>query len=487
MSRLGPERDVKLAAVRKRARRANANPVKVVPTMGASKSSDSNETQKSGIAKRYKSLRKGVRYLSGDPIVRILTFGLVVLTFIQLLIDLNDRDEQRAALQEERIYRAWLTLLNTETTDAAKGKSLEFLFSNGESFAGIDLSCETMGRGWNPDTNECENPIRLVNLNLGSPLSKPVVFQDGPTVSGNSLGPAGIRMDPLKKSTVCFGDRLRGTPVDQDSLIEAWDAQRKSTTKRRDSLLESGANFTRANLSGIQFRNSHLSGATFDYSYLDGALLDEVTAEGASFYKTSLNGTLITDSIFDLAYFDIGDLAYASDVEKYFLEMPEKDRVWFGNSRFNKADVTTYGSPVFVGFVNNEMRNAMLSFYSMRTVTDDGAIPLHSKNASSITLSDLSCSYLRRSTNMKIVASKISSTVFGEPPNNDERIDPSSSFWASENALPINFGQQGKPFFSCPNSTETWIDITSEGALDACTLMEPIRRQQSGRSTIHSE
>jgi hypothetical protein len=106
-------------------------------------------------------------------------FFIVVGTAIQIVIDLQDRREEREARRQDSIDQAWTRLLAPAVGNTGKGWALTVLSANEMSLDGVDLSCKSIGR-WDEPTQKCigqvifDGAILLRSTN-GEDLSSPVI------------------------------------------------------------------------------------------------------------------------------------------------------------------------------------------------------------------------------------------------------------------------------------------------------------------------
>lgn len=101
-------------------------------------------------------------------------FGAVLLSYIQLSLELRDRAEDREALQEERTDRYIARLLERAPGNTGKGRAFGALLHTGEFIEGFDLSCEALGV-YNQETLECEAPPEFADIDFDD--------DDGATIS----------------------------------------------------------------------------------------------------------------------------------------------------------------------------------------------------------------------------------------------------------------------------------------------------------------
>lgn len=254
-----------------------------------------DEEQSSRFRDIYVTIRSALIYLEKDPFVRFFVALLFIGTFLQLSIDLVDRRDERAFRAEEREYRrqervarSWSELLNPSTGNSARVRALEFLFSQGESFNGIDLSCEAMQRGWDDENLVCQNPIDLSGLDLSSQRStaSAAFFHDrfDVVVYPDQSWEAGCLAFEADLDEARFlHDQSLGSFQERHPFLLRQD-------EARDAVRATGADFRSAKLSGVRFGNAKMSGANFDAADLRGSFFENADLEAASFDGSNLAG-----------------------------------------------------------------------------------------------------------------------------------------------------------------------------------------------------
>jgi len=89
----------------------------------------------------------------------------VVLTAYQIRQDLADAREERAIRLDNAIDRRWDRLLRPASGNIGKGEALSFLFQQGVSFNGVDLSCQAIGT-YSFSDGICRRSPIFTDLNL---------------------------------------------------------------------------------------------------------------------------------------------------------------------------------------------------------------------------------------------------------------------------------------------------------------------------------
>ena len=77
--------------------------------------------------------------------VGFIALVVTLFTMWQILVDLQDRSQERQQRVEERVERAWNHLIQPIGGNVGKGGSLTTLLTNNVPLDGITLSCETVG------------------------------------------------------------------------------------------------------------------------------------------------------------------------------------------------------------------------------------------------------------------------------------------------------------------------------------------------------
>lgn len=386
------------------------------------------------IKRAYFFARKVVVFLERDPLVRFFVALLFVSTFLQLSIDLIDRRDEREFRAEERVYRkqeqisrSWEALTSPSTSNASKVTALEFLFQNGVSFRGIDLSCETLGRGWDESSLTCRRPLVLTGLDLHSPNSLNINYTTGN--GSNNLTFAEHWLGGCLASDIGMTEPEF---VDATSLNEIdW---RSDFFTRRDKMRASrqigGADFREARLSGVNFFNVNLSGANFSGGDLRGSRFSEAVVEAANFNESNIEGMSVTNSFFMGSTFSDGygrrwipgNQSIAERLQRVeFSIRPVFNRVWLDGT------VIDFGQR-FVNFLRIEQSSLTNAEVNLNTSfsTDQSSICVSGKtgqhdmqtcieeksNRVDIEGSDLTCAMIFKDYGLGIIGSNISGARF---------------------------------------------------------------------------
>lgn len=286
------------------------------------------------LANAYRTVRAALNSLEKDPFVRAIVVGAFLLTAWHLVQDIDDRRDERAARQEERverergeIARAWEILTTSAAGNSGKAQAIETLFRAGVSLRGIDLSCETMGGGWDLERLTCARPVDLTGMNLASPAAISHELQLF-TLDQDYLRPRSIDQAPTPWRTVCLANEdyvqdahystsqyymfsglstgLPGSPLER---------YRKSNPfhSMRSSMRRGAVDFRYAKLSGVDFSSANLTGADFTGADLRGAVFDQTIAEAALFENTLMQGMEIRFSYLNGAQIAFAPKACAVD------------------------------------------------------------------------------------------------------------------------------------------------------------------------------
>tara|TARA_R110002049_G_C9170960_1_gene561936 strand:- start:1413 stop:3083 length:1671 start_codon:yes stop_codon:yes gene_type:complete len=269
---------------------------------GSETHQDPTTTKSSRLKTIYVTIRSVIIYLEKDPIVRFFVALLFLATLLQISIDLMDRRDERSFRAEEREFRkkeqlarSWSDLINPSVSANGKISALEYLYSNGVSFRGIDLSCETLGRGWNEETLTCARPLDLSGLDLSTKHALNVTYKN-PDEDPSTKRPSypwleGCLAVDVEMTEAEFTRRL-------SSSYQGKTARERFSKNdaRRDKVREGGADFREALLSGIYFGRARVSGADFSKADLRGATFSQGVAEAADFSGSKIEGLTVSNS-----------------------------------------------------------------------------------------------------------------------------------------------------------------------------------------------
>ncbi|RWO35905.1 MAG: DUF2065 family protein [Mesorhizobium sp.] len=95
----------------------------------------------------------------------IFGFVVVVSTAYQIIVDLEDRREEREVRRAEAIERAWQRLLVRAPGNTGKGAALTVLVNEHQGLQNLDLSCRAIG-DWNSEFNKCESRAILAGVEV---------------------------------------------------------------------------------------------------------------------------------------------------------------------------------------------------------------------------------------------------------------------------------------------------------------------------------
>lgn len=111
-----------------------------------------------------RKLKPAVRYVESSAIahlvgysVALLSLASIIMTLVQVQIDLSAQETERAVQQEERVERAWTRLMMPIGGNMGKGYALNLVLQDGTDLNALDLSCKNVGT-WNEKTQTCEKP-----------------------------------------------------------------------------------------------------------------------------------------------------------------------------------------------------------------------------------------------------------------------------------------------------------------------------------------
>lgn len=386
------------------------------------------------IAKIYYLIRRGLIYLENDPFIKAIAFTLLVVTLVHIFIDLQDRkeerkfrSEERAARTEERINRSWQDLLNQFSSHTIKVNALNYLFERKVSFRGVDLSCESLGGGWNEKKLTCKRPVILEGLKLDSVNSNGWYISDktdkDPVVRESTWLTGCLARDGKEDSYTSYR-RERVIPPENDVF-------RNKLLEERKRIREGGADFEDARLSGIVFRNSRLSGANFSGADLRGAKFFRTAVEAGNFMDADISGAVFEESLLlgtEFVY-SIGGIR-VNETNFSQMHRPKSDDIPVRPSFFrNWLEGCLFSSFVYkITFFENNMKNCEigLSFdqpldhlqsYCHRIYGQENdemvkECVMWASTSNGIEYSDLTCSVLGRDNKIKLTGSNISSTRF---------------------------------------------------------------------------
>jgi len=150
-----------------------------------------------------------------EPYGIVLALIALAANYLQMRSDLMVRQEERVERQLERehrdlerIHNAWQLLTTKASGNSGKKEALEYLHSNGQTLVGIDISCQTMGNGWNRNTGECDSPTFLKDLDLSTNANRKPAVLLGANFSHAELEASDFTNAVLEKS-VFIGTRLK--------------------------------------------------------------------------------------------------------------------------------------------------------------------------------------------------------------------------------------------------------------------------------------
>lgn len=250
----------------------------------------------------YRSTKDFLNQFEKDPFIRLIVTVTFLATAWQVWEDIEDRQdergarqEEREARQEERIARAWSILTTRASGNSGKAAAIEILYKAGISLEGIDLSCETMGGGWDEETLNCERPVSLAGMDLRSPNALNLSFRDLNQSSAAKLDTRWRRGCVSKLVELPFEPSGFGfARYEINSGKGAVGFPPHFRDKERKNVLNGGADFSRAKLSGVDFSGAKISGANFQDADLRGANFYNTVAEAIDLNNARLQGALFS-------------------------------------------------------------------------------------------------------------------------------------------------------------------------------------------------
>lgn len=399
--------------------------------------------ERSPFRKVYVNVRKAIVFLEEDPFVRAF-MGLVVLfTFLQLSVDLFDRRDERAFRleergfrQEERISRSWSLLLNPSSSNTIKVRAIETLYEGGVSFRGIDLSCETLGGGWDEELLLCKRPLDLTGLRINAPAAKGwrMVSVDkdeaGQIVHPSAWTNSCLAKDFFDEASSIDKPTFLGTPNVGTQLQLNFDRQRME-------LRQGGADFRDALLSGVDFSDAQISGGSFVGADMRGAYFEGASLEAADFRDTRLENAEFRSSYLSGATFGElpqemrrrrQDQAFAN---RQFLDIM-RDKTWdvvisgsfangavFQSKLYDQAQFKFFGTALVNSDLNLSLQASAFELgecdkrraQNSHNPALNGCLPKQSIRRD-IARSNMRCAVVRKDHGLGLVDSNISSAYF---------------------------------------------------------------------------
>ncbi|KQZ94273.1 hypothetical protein ASD64_05290 [Mesorhizobium sp. Root157] len=160
------------------------------------------------------------RFIGGEAaktivaIASFVGFLAVVLTFIQIRNDFQDREVERTTRHAEEINKAWDRLLQPTGGNIGKGAALTLVYGAGEIDEELDLSCKAVG-SWDSAQGKCGTPPRFhkVTLDHGNRSGDELANAFANAPKGIRL--AGAKLRDWKMNWVHFPDAdFQGTEID---------------------------------------------------------------------------------------------------------------------------------------------------------------------------------------------------------------------------------------------------------------------------------
>lgn len=214
--------------------------------------------------------------------------GTLLATLISVALGAWAYLEDRQTRHDEAINRAWSTLTTPATGNSGKREALEYLAAQGVSLRGIDLSCEKMGGGWDPEKMTCANPVYLEGLSLKAPKGQRVDLR-GAHLEGANLA----------------GTTLKGADL-RDAFLMG--------TNFEEAHLE-GTNLRGAHLERAQLWETHLEGARLRAAHLQAAYMRSTHLEDAHLWRADLQGAILGNAHLERAHVTATDFTDATGLE----------------------------------------------------------------------------------------------------------------------------------------------------------------------------
>ena len=415
------------------------------------------------------------------------------------------------------IGQAWARLTNKSSSNGQRKEALQFLFDKGESFEGVDLSCETLGLGWDEATFSCDRPIDLSDIDMKSPSSLPLLYNQKrkkfPLGSGPQIStPANIDKAVSRWSEKCLAkavpkgssNRYQGGLSAGLGLSENPDFSEPLEALRK-KVRSGGANFRGAKLSGIRFGFSNLSGANFENADLRGALMDQTIIEAGKFDDADTRGMVVIDSFLMGSTFglnrrksiDYDPLYPSTDTSMATAENHLGFRVEISWLDGSVLEFGQFGAGLAV-FRNSRIRNTVLDLFPQNyEVADhkhcmfkfgDGGVDEWMCGKQQITYrqdvlnSDLTCSTIWLDKGLNLSESNISNVRFlGYGDENKTRFSPSNfarfpnyrlAPWAWSDLAPTGPLHQEKIIKCDPADNRTESDLLSSRRVPNSCILE---------------
>lgn len=343
----------------------------------------------------------------------------------------REREQQtleRADMREDRVARAWQILSAPSTGSGGKSQALQILVDEGVELRGLDLSCETMGGGWNAEKSQCDRPIIIRGVDFspiewtGFEVDPSYSVEMGPDWERRSVGP-GMRVGgntdgryftrEIEEVEASEG-RCRNEISSRDNYYPPINSkfqkpphpQALYPSVPRLSWEDSGARargngvvLADANLSGVIFEDSDLSYADFSGARLDGTIFRANRGVFVDFRDVKTRKLTLTDSFMPLMTFSLKGRETDDQVELRF------NYSYFAGAIIEtRKEIFSGFTPLklegTVSFSNSDLKNAELEFGIQHDLI-------------SFSESNLTCANIRSDfDNVRILVSNISDAKF---------------------------------------------------------------------------
>ncbi|MEM6277666.1 MAG: pentapeptide repeat-containing protein [Pseudomonadota bacterium] len=234
-------------------------------------------------------------------------------------------EEERAERKADGVNRAWSIITTHAPGNSGKGPAIEFLSKQGVPLTGIDLSCKTMGGGWDEAQLRCQTPTYLSPVNL-----------TGAVMEGSSLEGVNLKNSNIS-NTDLEGTGFSGSTLDFSDLTMVYGYRADFQRASLRYIIAERANFHRAKFSRADLTRANLFGAGLEDAQLDKAVLARAdlrstVLEDANLRHSRLNGADLSNAWLYDASFAEANLSSARLVGAYV------EDAYFGRANVSGAD-----------------------------------------------------------------------------------------------------------------------------------------------------
>lgn len=181
----------------------------------------------------------------------VIAFIVVLFTAYQIVVDLDDRAEERLVRKDEGVSRSWDRLLGPAVGNTGKGDALTYLFKSEAVLDGIDLSCESLGN-WDGDTKTCSKRVIFAGISLDA-ASRPKTM---------AFVPHGSISEVIDTKGQAYDVDLRHADIRDMTLRDfVFDRLNASQSKIRGLVLENSTisgDFTNTSITECTLRSSRI-------------------------------------------------------------------------------------------------------------------------------------------------------------------------------------------------------------------------------------